>query len=112
MKHFTDTPIWDSNYDKLFWDMYLKGVENSQTKYASISEIEDLRFFPPTYIEAAEYDCLHDEEIEFVEKLKSQGVPVEIHDMKGTCHGYEIAIKSSIVEKCISWRVEWIRGIL
>lgn len=25
--------------------MYLKGVENSQTKYASISEIEDLRFF-------------------------------------------------------------------
>lgn len=110
MKHFTDTPIWDSNCDRLFWDMYLKGVENSQTKYVSISEIENLRFFPPTYIEAAEYNCLHDEEIEFVEKLKSQGVPVEIHDMKGTCHGYETAIKSSIVEKCISWRVEWIRG--
>lgn len=74
MKHFTDTPIWDSNCDKLFWDMYLKGVENSQTKYVSISEIENLRFFPPTYIEAAEYDCLHDKEIEFVEKLKSQAV--------------------------------------
>lgn len=45
MKRFTDTPIWDSNCNKLFWDMYLKGQDESQTKYASISEIEDLRFF-------------------------------------------------------------------
>ena len=112
MKHFTDTPIWDSNCDKLFWDMYLKGVENSQTKYASISEIEDLRFFPPTYIESAEYDCLHDEGIEFAEKLKAQGIPVELHDMKGTCHGYETAFKSSIVEKCMLRRAEWIRNFI
>ena len=112
MKHFTDTPIWDSNCDKLFWDMYLKDQDKNQTKYASISEIEDLRFFPPTYIEAAEYDCLHDEGIEFAEKLKSQGVTVEVHDMKDTCHGYETAIKSSIVEKCMAWRVEWIRSLV
>jgi acetyl esterase/lipase len=110
MKRFTDTPIWDSNCDKLFWNMYLKGQENSQTKYASISEIEDLRFFPPTYIEAAEYDCLHDEGIEFAGKLKAQGISVEVQDMKGTCHGYETAIKSSIVEKCMTWRLEWIRN--
>ncbi len=111
MKRFTDTPIWDSNCNKLFWDMYLKEQENSQTKYASISEIEDLDFFPPTYIEVSEYDCLHDEGIEFGEKLKSHGVPVEVHDMKGTCHGYETATKSSIVKKCMSWRMEWIRSL-
>ena len=111
MKRFTDTPIWDSNCDKLFWNMYLKGQDSSQTRYASISEIEDLGFFTPTYIETAEYDCLHDEGIEFAEKLKSQGVPVEVHDMKGTCHGYETAIKSSIVEKCLAWRMEWIRNL-
>ena len=110
MKRFTDTPIWDSNCDKLFWEMYLKDQDRNQTKYASISEIEDLGFFPPTYIEVAEYDCLHDEGIEFGEKLKSHGVSVEVHDMKGTCHGYETAIKSSIVEKCMSWRIEWTRN--
>ena len=92
--------------------MYLKGQDHSQTKYASISEIESLGFFPPTYIEAAEYDCLHDEGIEFAEKLKAQGITVQVYDMKGTCHGYETAIKSSIVEKGMSWRVEWIRSIL
>ena len=89
-----------------------EGQDKKQTKYASISEIEDLGFFPPTYIEAAEYDCLHDEGIEFGEKLKSQGVPVEVHDMKGTCHGYETATKSLIVEKCMLRRAEWIRNIL
>ena len=112
MKRFTDTPIWDSNCDKLFWDMYLKGQDKKQTKYASISEIEDLGFFPPTYIETAEYDCLHDEGIEFAEKLKAQGITVQVHDMKGTCHGYETALKSSIVEKCMSRRVEWIRNFI
>ena len=84
-------------------------LSGSRIFFASIQN-EDLGFFPPTYIEAAEYDCLHDEGIEFGEKLKSQGVPVEVHDMKGTCHGYETAIKSSIVEKCMSWRLEWIRN--
>ncbi len=112
MKRFTDTPIWDSNCNKIFWDMYLKGQAPDQTKYASISEIEDLGFFPPTYIEAAEYDCLHDEGIEYGKKLKSQGVSVEVHDMKGTCHGYETATKSSIVEKCMMWRGKWIRSLI
>ena len=92
--------------------MYLKDQDKNQTKYASNSEIEDLGFFPPTYIEAAEYDCLHDEGIEFAEKLKAQGITVQAHDMKGTCHGYETATKSSIVEKCMAWRAEWIRNIL
>ena len=112
MKRFTDTPIWDSNCDKLFWNMYLKGQENSQTKYASVAEIDSLGFFPSTYIEVAEFDCLHDEGLEFAEKLKSQGITVEVHDMKGTCHGYETAIKSSIVEKCMEQRVEWIRNFI
>ena len=49
---------------------------------------------------------------EFAEKLKAQDIPVEVHDMKGTCHGYETAIKSTIVEKCMSRRAEWIRNIL
>ena len=30
MKRFTDTPIWDSNCDKLFWDMYLEGQDKKQ----------------------------------------------------------------------------------
>ncbi len=92
--------------------MYLKGQNGSQTKYASVAEIDSLEFFPPTYIEVAEFDCLHDEGIEFAEKLKSQGVQVEVHDMKGTCHGYETAIKSSIVKNCMKQRIDWIKKIM
>ena len=111
MKRFNDTPIWDSNCDKIFWNIYLKDQDENQAKYSSISEINSVDFFPPTYIEVAEYDCLHDEGIDFAEKVKFHGIPVEVHDIKGTCHGYETATKSSIVEKCMSRRIDWLKGI-
>ena len=111
MKRFTDTPIWDSNCNKLFWGMYLKDQDANLAKYASIAEADSLGFFPPAYIEVSEYDCLHDEGIEFAQRLETEGISVEVHDMKGTCHGYETALKSSILEKCMAVRLEWIRKI-
>ncbi len=111
MKRFTDTPIWDSRCMKLFWDMYLEKQDADQKNYYSISEIESLDSFPQTYIEVAEYDCLRDEGIEFAKKLQSQGVSAEIYEVKKACHGYESALKSSIVEKCMNRRIEWIKEI-
>ena len=107
MKRFSDTPIWDSNCNKMFWDMYLKDADNA--KYASVSEIETLDFFPKTYIEVAQFDCLHDEGIEFGEKLKSQHVLVDIHETEKTCHGYESVFNSLIVKRCMDKRIEWIK---
>ena len=111
MKRFSDTPIWDSNCNKLFWDMYLKGTDKKQTKYASLSEIDSLEYFPKTYIEVAEYDCLHDEGVEFGEKLKGQGVETEVHEVKKACHGYESIFKSLLVKTCMDRRIDWIKKI-
>ena len=66
MRKYTDTPIWNSVLNKKMWDLYLKG----NTDYISPGEMEDVSFFPKTYIETAEFDCLHDEAIEFANKLK------------------------------------------
>lgn len=110
MKKYTDTPIWDSNCTKKFWDMYLK-EDGNQAKYASISEIDNLDFFPSTYIEVAEFDCLHDEGIAFAEKLQAEGINAKVYEVKGTCHGFEAVTNSSIVDKCINRRIEWIKRI-
>lgn len=112
MKKFTDTPIWDSRCNKLFWDMYLKNQDSEQAKYASISELESLDYFPETYVEVAEFDCLHDEGIAFSDRLKAEGIRVEVHDIKGACHGYEAATKSSLVHRCMKQRVNWITKML
>ena len=112
MKRFTDTPIWDSRCNKIFWEVYLKGSDMSRTKYASLSELDSIDYFPQTYVEVAEFDCLHDEGIEFAERLRSEGIPVEVHDINGACHGYESAVKSSIVEKCMKRRLIWIKKVV
>ena len=111
MKRFTDTPIWDSGCTKIFWEMYLENQEDSQARYASIMEVDSLEGFPKTYIEVAEFDCLHDEGVAFAERLKEIDVPVEVHDIKGGCHGYEAAPKSRIVKECVDRRMKWIRGL-
>lgn len=58
MKRFVDTPIWDSNCNKLFWNLYLDGCDVNKAKYATISEKVSVASFPGTYIEVAEFDSL------------------------------------------------------
>ncbi len=111
MKRFVDTPIWDSNCNKLFWNLYLDGCDVNKAKYATISEKVSVASFPGTYIEVAEFDCLRDEGKAFAEKLQSQGVSVNCYEIKGTCHGYESALKSSIVSTCLTRRIEWINSV-
>lgn len=109
---YTDTPIFDSKCYKLFWSMYLKDQNADEAKYASVAELDHLEFFPDTYVEVAEFDCLHDEGIAFAEKLISSGVSAEYHSVDGTFHGFEAASKSSILDRCIKRRIHWIKRVL
>ena len=102
MMKYTDTPIWDSKCNKRFWDMYLKGCDSFHTRYSSMSEIDHLDFFPKTYVEVAEFDCLHDEGIAFAKTLISEGVETEYYSVHGTCHGFEAATRSSILNECMN----------
>ena len=111
MKNFTDTPIWDSCCNEWFWDMYLNEEDKFSAKYASISEAESVNYFPSTYVEVAEFDCLHDEGVEFAKRLESEGISVEVHDIKGACHGFESVLKSTMVEEAIKRRIAWITSI-
>ncbi|SFC47693.1 alpha/beta hydrolase [Butyrivibrio sp. YAB3001] len=111
MKRFTDTPIWDSRCMKWFWNLYLGEQASEHGNYYSISELKSLNFFPKTYVEVAEYDCLRDEGHKFAKRLVSEGISAEVHQISGACHGYESALKSSIVEKCMNRRIDWIKEI-
>jgi len=111
MKLYTDTPVWNSELTKMFWKAYLADKTDVVNRYASPIESESLKMFPKTYIEVAEFDCLRDEGIAFSEKLHSDGVPVELHEIKGTCHGFEVALKSKIVQNAVRRRIDWIRAV-
>ncbi len=112
MKKFTDTPVWDAKLTEMFWKAYLGDQVPEQVQYVSPIEAGSLEHFPNTYIEVAEFDSLRDEGIAFAERLRSEGVFTEFHEVKGACHGFEAALKSKTLEGSMQRRIHWIRSIL
>lgn len=109
MKKYTDTPVWDARLSKMMWDAYLGEQQPEHVEYASPMEAPSLEAFPSAYMEVAEFDCLHDEGVAFFERLKEYGTDVELHEVKGACHGFENVFDSRITRQCMARRVEWLR---
>ena len=112
MKKYTDTPVWDANLSKMMWDAYLGGQQPEHMEYASPVEASSFERFPSTYIEVAEFDSLHDEGILLYAKLKETGIPVELDEIKGACHGFETAIESRITRECMRRRIDWLQSFV
>ena len=62
-------------------------------------------------IETAEFDCLRDGALLYAEKLQQAGIPVELHPTKGTVHGYDMALRSGIVQGLIRKRTAFLTNI-
>ncbi len=105
MKKYSDTPIWNANNNKKMWSYYLKD-EN----YLSPNEQDDYKEFPLTYIETAEFDCLHDEAIEYANKLSNSGIDVILNETKETMHGFEMK-NTVITQNSINKRIDIIKNI-
>lgn len=103
MKRFSDTPMWNSRLNKKIWTIYSKGKDVFDPLRA------DLSYLPPTYIETAEYDCLHDEGILLYQKLKASGVPCTLYETKGTMHGYDICSNAPITRAAVEKRITFLK---
>ena len=110
MRNFTDTPVWDARLSKMMWEAYLGDREPEHPEYASPAEAYSLERFPQTYMEVAEFDSLHDEGLMFANRLKIAGISVEMHEIKGACHGYETAGSSRITRECMARRIQGLQG--
>ncbi|MFC4326443.1 alpha/beta hydrolase [Streptomyces andamanensis] len=91
MRTFTDVPGWNRHNAEVCWDYYLGGEGrrggDDTSPYAAPARAEDLSGLPPTYITAAEFDPLRDEDLIYGQRLIAAGVPTEIHHFPGTFHG-------------------------
>ena len=65
---------------------------------------------PKTYIETAEFDCLHDEGIMYAQKLIDAGAEVVINETAGTYHGYDTVTDAKIVMQNVERRIEFLRN--
>lgn len=119
MKKYTDTPFWNSTNHQIIWDFcfedqYKEGLENGSLGEEAKKEIlpmySDLpASIPDTYIETAEFDCLHDEGILYGQRLEKAGANVEYNDTEGTFHGYDMALDTQIVKASVKRRLSFLR---
>lgn len=110
MKKFTDTPLWNSVLNEKMYRGYAsEGVRHDP--WVSPMEADDLSFLPPTYLETAECDCLHDEGVALADRLEREGVAVTRNDTEGTIHGYDIAESSAYVQAQVGKRIAFLQNI-
>lgn len=106
MKRYIDTPLWNAKLNRKMWKMVASTVSDDQM--ASLSPItwETPLSIPPTYIETAEFDCLHDEGFAYAKKLEACGATVILYETFGTVHGYDIVRHSQVTEESIRIRIK------
>jgi len=107
-QRFTDTPMWNSTLSKQMGGGFLQDTQVENFVYASPIEgsCENL---PNAYIETAEFDCLHDDGINYAQKLLNAGVAVELNETQGTMHGFDIVQNAPTTKAAVSTRIEYMR---
>lgn len=107
----TNIGIWDRSTNAEGWASYLGGKEPDA--YASPALCEDLRGFPPTYIDVGTEDLFRDEDISFASRLLAAGVFTELHVDPGAYHGSELlAPTANVSQRQLNRRLEALRSAL
>jgi len=109
LRRYTDTPMCNSRDMELYGAWYVQDETAGKLAYRSPIEAESLTGIPRTYIETAEFDALRDGAILYAEKLRVEGIEVELHNTEGTVHGYDMMLKSGIVRDLIAKRVAFLK---
>jgi len=107
MKKFSDAPLWNAKNNKQMWLYYCRKMEDRYSASPMHSGLPQI--IPDTYIETAEYDCLHDEGSLYGKRLREAGANVEINETKGTIHGYDSAINTRIAISNIKKRILFLK---
>ena len=83
-------PVWPPRANRYGWDSYLGDLHGDDVPYyAAAARATDLRGLPPTYISVGALDVFADEDIDYANRLRHAGVPVEMHVYPGAPHGFD-----------------------
>src|SRR4029079_9437672 len=99
-RHFIDTPFMTRDKVSASWRHYLGCAPASP--YAAPARATDLSGLPPAYIATAEFDPNRDEAIVYAQRLMEAGVPVELHQWRGTFHGSQAVLSADVSQRQIA----------
>ncbi|QBR03723.1 alpha/beta hydrolase [Paraburkholderia pallida] len=75
-----------------FWNQYVPNVKERENIYAAPlrATVDQLRGLPPTLIQLAQLDVVHDEGASYGRKLDAAGVAVTTTSYSGTIHNFSV----------------------
>ena len=97
---------WSPAATRSMWSAYLKGADERFLPWLVPARCGDLRGLPAAYVEPQEIDVLCDEGISYAERLKAAGVPTELNVVKGSYHGFDSDLSSSLVKRVLDQRIK------
>ena len=70
----------------------------------------DVSQLAPAYVETAQFDLLHDQGVAYAQALVANGIEVELNEIEGAIHGFDLlAASSSIAKTAMQRRIQFLR---
>ena len=108
-RRYTDTPMWNSTLSQKVGPIINPNPEAVPLAYRSPVEAASFAALPPAYVEVAEFDCLHDDGVLYVSCLQEAGIEAELHESKGTMHGFDTVFTAPTSQRMIAARVAFMK---
>ena len=106
-KRFVDVPMWNSTLSKKVEPIINPNPDATPLAYRSPVEAQNFTGLPPAYIEVAEFDCLHDDGILYADRLRAQGIRVELHETHGTIHAFDSKLSAPTTKEMLAKRIDF-----
>lgn len=86
-----DAPVWNSRSNEAAWALYLEGIPKDEVPaWAAAARAEDLRELPPACTYVGSIEPFRDETVDFVKRLRAQGVEVAFREYAGCFHAFDM----------------------
>jgi acetyl esterase/lipase len=103
--------LWNSEANRFGWTSYLGGEPGTPgvNPLAAPAREENLSGLPPAWIGVGTLDLFFDEDVAYAKRLRTAGVPCEVHVAEGAFHGFDsVAAKAGITR---AFRIEQVRAL-
>ena len=109
---FANVPPFKNASPVAIAEAYLgRSVSAGMPRYAS-PLYGDLSRLAPAYVETSQFDLLHDQGNAYAQGLMDKGVEVELNEIKGGIHGFDLlAATSSVAKDAMQRRIQFLRRV-
>ncbi len=111
VRKYPDVPVCNSNAVIKYLELCHNDAPGKR-EYISPLEAASLKGMPVSYVETAEFDCLHDDGIAYAKRLLEEGCNVELNETKGTVHAFDMAKNSTILKRVMEQRIAFLKSNL